>query len=341
MRKFIMRSIRFIKGFTLVEILLSFGVIAVVAGISISTFSSYNKSQIFSQGVSDFKDLLGVSRSRAISQVKPPSCGATPLEGYEVRVTISGVGYSQYVKCGGVYYLMAQRRLPQQLAFSSGSVSSILFNVSTGTVTTPGSIIIAGLDKSNTVLIEKTGRISVSITGALVGGPTTPPASPTPGNVCTAQNAAYWNHPIAGCVYVGPGYSAATHCNSSCTWAIGSQEPAAGPTTPPGAPTATSGACTKDYYYSPPSHCTYVGGNRGSHCDSTCGGATVPTATPAPASTQAPAPTSGMTPTSGPVATATPGSCSRDYYYYAVYSYCTFVGGNNGTHCDAACTRTN
>lgn len=148
------------KAFTLIELLIVFAITGIIAMTGIFTFSSYNSSQVFGTGISEFSSVLNTARSRAISQVKPSSCVGSVLDGYKVVVTVSGQDYRQYAVCSGVDYIVAIKKLPSQISFTSDSATSIFFSVSTGAVLSPGVIKISGYGKTNTITIGSTGVIS-------------------------------------------------------------------------------------------------------------------------------------------------------------------------------------
>jgi Tfp pilus assembly protein FimT len=295
---------KYLTGFTLIEILIAFAVSSVIAGISFTSFNAYSNTQIFNQNVSNVVDLLGIARSRSISQVKPASCGTSPLEGYEVRVTTSGTAYSYYVKCGGSSYLMESKKLHSELIFANNSAASVHFNVLNGTVSLPGDIIISGFGKANTIIVEKSGKILV------INGTGPPPAfsTPTPTPDPTAQQgcspsvAAYRLYPPNYCVYTAPGYG--DYCDPTCgltspspTTVVATATPTTSTLNPTPTPTTTS--CSKDYYYSEP-YCPFVGGNNGTHCEATCGGQVSTNSTPTPTPTPTTAPVVNPTPTPTP-----------------------------------------
>lgn len=169
------------RGFTLIEILAVFAIIGVISSVSVASINSYNQTQIFSTAVSDVKSLLATSRSKAISQVKPSSCGLNRLDGYRVSVTITGQSYQQQVVCAGTAYLVAQKQLPGQLTFASGSSSQIDFNVSTGVLNSSGVFVISGFGKTNWVNVDKVGTVTVTNSAIVpTPTPTSPPPTPTP-----------------------------------------------------------------------------------------------------------------------------------------------------------------
>ncbi|HSW47757.1 MAG TPA: hypothetical protein VLG67_01640 [Candidatus Saccharimonadales bacterium] len=224
------------KGFTLIELLIVFGIMGALAIGSITVFSSYNKSQVFGAAVSDFSSFLNTARSRSISQVKPAVCTDTnPLVGYKVAVTISGQAYSLYSVCLGIAdSLISTKRLPGQVMFQSGQ-PNILFNVSTGTVSSPGAIVLSGFgsDVIATVTIDSNGNIS-STSGIIAA------TTPTPTINVSCSKDYFYSPPY--CVPVGGNNG--DYCDSSCGGQVTSSTPTTGlPTSTPspttGPPTAT------------------------------------------------------------------------------------------------------
>ncbi len=149
------------KGFTFIEIIIAFAITSILAGVSLTSFTSYNQSQVFGNAAADFSELVKVARSQAISQIKPSSCGSLSLDGYKIKVTLSGQDYEEDVMCGGSSIVVQRRKLPPQLSFGSGSVSSVLFDVSMGTVSSPGSIMLNGFGKTTTIIVDRIGNLSI------------------------------------------------------------------------------------------------------------------------------------------------------------------------------------
>jgi prepilin-type N-terminal cleavage/methylation domain-containing protein len=147
-----------LRGFTLIELLVVFALMGILASAGMVSFRSYNQNQIFQSSASDVVEMLSVSRSRSLSQVKPPQCGTNPLSGY--RVDISGNQYTQRVVCGVNTYAMQAKTLPSGISFAAGTSSTVLF--SSGTLAAQERIVISGFDKSKTITILTTGNISVN-----------------------------------------------------------------------------------------------------------------------------------------------------------------------------------
>ncbi|HUQ85418.1 MAG TPA: prepilin-type N-terminal cleavage/methylation domain-containing protein [Candidatus Limnocylindrales bacterium] len=266
-----------IKGFTLVELLLVFAISGIIISAGVTSSSILNNSQVFNGSVSEVQNTLNVARSRAISQVKPANCGAGTLDGYEVKITVSGTDYEQSVVCGGVRTVIERRKLASSLTFATGSTSVVMFNVSTGTMTTPGIIMVTGLGKTSTLSIDRTGTIILSSGAFVPSASTDPTATPAVSASCNASTAKYRLYPAPyNCVEGDPGTG--TYCDATC-----------------GQPNVTP-SCNKRYYYYnsvSPAICYDLGAGAfaGSDCEETCGGrvGTAPVATTAPTATTAPA----------------------------------------------------
>jgi len=146
------------KGFTLIELAIVIAIIVIISSAGLFSFSSFNRSQLFDTGVSEVTSLLATARSNAFSQVVPSACGSTAISSYKVATTISGQSYGLYAVCGGDQ-LISAKRLPGQMIFDLASIESISFEIATGVVNTPGSIILTGYGKSQTIFINKFGSV--------------------------------------------------------------------------------------------------------------------------------------------------------------------------------------
>src|SRR3989339_1053168 len=74
------------RGFTLIELVVVFSIIAIISTIGIISFSNYNKIQQLNQAVSDTVNLLNSAKSNSLSQIKPEACDPT-YELYGYRIT--------------------------------------------------------------------------------------------------------------------------------------------------------------------------------------------------------------------------------------------------------------
>lgn len=167
-------------GFTLVELLISFAVIGVLAAISTVSFVTYNQSQSLSNAAKDIEQMLSVAKSRAQSQVKPPTCEGS-LMGYVFR-TCGGV-----VSCAtaGDYEVVSvckdqngenkdvvsipppgapAKKLPRGVSFAESSKGlSFEFLLLTGGVTHTADIVLSGPNNaSKTITVDSQGNIDQS-----------------------------------------------------------------------------------------------------------------------------------------------------------------------------------
>jgi prepilin-type N-terminal cleavage/methylation domain-containing protein len=147
------------RGFTLLEMLIVFGLMAVLSAIGFASYSSFNGSQSVQSGASDVSNLMNTAKSRSISQVKPTQCAGKSLSGYQVQVTVSGGTYMLNVLCGGSTYLIETRKLPTNVTFAAGSTPFVTFMNSSGTPTALSTMTVSGNGKTKVITVSSTGTI--------------------------------------------------------------------------------------------------------------------------------------------------------------------------------------
>ncbi len=81
------------QGFTLLELLIVFSIMVLLSAIGMASFVTYSHSQSVDTTMKEFKTMLFTARSRAISQLRDPTCfapGFNPsnyvLTGYRVAI---------------------------------------------------------------------------------------------------------------------------------------------------------------------------------------------------------------------------------------------------------------
>ncbi len=74
------------KGFTLLEILVVFSVIAILSGVGFGSFVSYSRTQQLNQTANNVKLLIIEARSNAISTVKSSNIICDSLQGYSIEM---------------------------------------------------------------------------------------------------------------------------------------------------------------------------------------------------------------------------------------------------------------
>lgn len=160
------------KGFTLLELLVVFVIIAIISTVSLAAFVSYNKIQTVKSAAFDVISLLQDAKSRTQSQVKPSivACNSNTLDGYEVRICgLTGSlcntqnTYELYVRCGNLTSKLSTKTLPTNVAFDSATTTSTqyIFKVLSGGVDGAGSIGITGYGNTLKVTVTQQGAISL------------------------------------------------------------------------------------------------------------------------------------------------------------------------------------
>lgn len=177
------------SGFTLIEIIVVFTIIAILSLIGVASFVSYGRMATLQNGASDLTSTLLLAKSRAISQVKPlssqaPQCNdQTALNGYKVvlcptsssniicdsadsyvfGVVCSSTACSDSL-CSNITPQKIQSRiLPQNITFDSGSTSTSFFFpvISGGVGGAPAKIILDGYGNQKTINIDSTGGVQI------------------------------------------------------------------------------------------------------------------------------------------------------------------------------------
>ncbi len=153
-------------GFTLLELIVVFSVIAILSTIGIASFVAYSRSQSVQTAASNFALTLESAKSRASSQVKLDACSGA-LNGYQVDISTSNPtknAYSLNVLCPDVH-LIQPITLPDNgnIKFDLGqtTTTSILFPVLTGAVGGSGTIVLTGYGQSRWVCVDAKGIVKV------------------------------------------------------------------------------------------------------------------------------------------------------------------------------------
>ncbi|MEK7450905.1 MAG: prepilin-type N-terminal cleavage/methylation domain-containing protein [Patescibacteria group bacterium] len=143
-------------GFTLIELVVAFSVIALLSTVGIASFVNYSRSQALTVSAKDLVNTLNLAKSRSLSQVLPSQCSGQSLVGYEVRLCIStqscasGINYELNVVCSGsIYSAIETKNLPVNINFDTvkTTTTSFIFPVLTGGVKMnggDGTIVLSG-----------------------------------------------------------------------------------------------------------------------------------------------------------------------------------------------------
>lgn len=162
------------KGFTLLELLIVFSIIAMISTIGIASFVSYSRQQTLNTTIFNIKNFLYTARSNALNGEKKDCPISQALVGYAVLFCCSGsscpicLGTNNYemdLLCtpdGGVTvdpFLEESKKYPIGLTLSSFTKAQYIFYPLSGGVNNAGSLTFSAFDKNQTISITQIGII--------------------------------------------------------------------------------------------------------------------------------------------------------------------------------------
>jgi len=173
-KSFVLQS----QGFTLIELIVVFSIMAILAVVGIASFVSYSRSQALTTTVADIKTILGSARSYTASQVST-QCPSGQFGGYQVRFCTTYVSNTKQVCgqcsvntdyeldpiCNGAvtFPSLQKKQLPPNVRVYGNQCQSVLFNPISSSVTGATTLTVEynvpGYVKSNTILISASGDI--------------------------------------------------------------------------------------------------------------------------------------------------------------------------------------
>lgn len=164
------------RGFTLIEIIVVFSIIAILSVIGVAAFVNYSRLQTVETSASELANYLTVAKSRAISQVKPtsqvPQCDASAiLNGYKVIICQTSSSdvlcnaantYILAVRCSDADYRIQTRTLPKNVAYNPSPTStSFLFPVISSGVIGSGTVSLSAYGVTKRIIVNNVGGIEV------------------------------------------------------------------------------------------------------------------------------------------------------------------------------------
>lgn len=179
------RNFKFSNGFTLLELIIVFSVIAIISTVGIAAFVNYSKQQTLQASYLDILSVLNAAKSYSISQTKPQACGVNPLEGYKVSFDLFNDKYSLSAQCEGYEETLKTGVMPENIAFNDTLTtnSTILFPVLSNGVSDCSStctITIEGYDDQRVITVTGSGLITGSETASSSSPTPQPTPTPTP-----------------------------------------------------------------------------------------------------------------------------------------------------------------
>src|ERR1035437_9152423 len=165
-----LRNGNFCRGFTLIELVVAFSIMAVLSTIGVAAFVNYSRAQTLQQATNDLITTLNTAKAKAVSQIKPDDClppaNQKILSGYKIVLDGTTRAYTLYAVCDGVDYpatsTIPTAKLPKGVEFGSSMIlpMTITFPVLTGGVVGSGSIILDGAGgTSKTITVTSEGII--------------------------------------------------------------------------------------------------------------------------------------------------------------------------------------
>lgn len=168
------------SGFSLIELMVVFSLIAIVSGIGFASFAGYSRRQTLSQAASDLKSIIDRAKFDALSSVKPASlCPGENLVGYKVALCstsplscLSSSTQSDYQLigvCSSRDYLIIAKKLPQNISIvtannttTCGEISfDSLSNSVRGTPCVIGITGTTGYGSQLTLSVDQGGNVSI------------------------------------------------------------------------------------------------------------------------------------------------------------------------------------
>lgn len=150
------------KGYTFIELLVVFSIIAIISGASIAAFVNFGNTQAVDTTAEEIASVVTSARQQAVSQIKPSQCTATQsLSRYSVVIDKAASTYNVEANCGGQNVQVTTRRLPSQMTFTQDTPSRVEFILPNASVSQPASIKVTGFGKTKSVNIDRTGAIAV------------------------------------------------------------------------------------------------------------------------------------------------------------------------------------
>ena len=114
------------KGFTIIELLVVFSIMAMLSGVGFVSFVTYSRVQAVEQSAQDLKLAIERTKFNALSKVKPTS-DCTRLNSYKFKTNCDGNDYCIYANCE-LDMLVSSGKLRTGVTLETISCSSIVFD---------------------------------------------------------------------------------------------------------------------------------------------------------------------------------------------------------------------
>lgn len=145
-------------GFTILELIVVFAIIAILSTVGIAAFVSYGRTQTLQTSVSEVSVLLNLAKSRSLSQIKPSVCSSQILNGYQVVISLPDK-YEMDVVCSGFAYKIQGKTLPTNITFNSQGTYFFPILVSGVRIQGPATIVLTGYGQQKSITLTSIGGI--------------------------------------------------------------------------------------------------------------------------------------------------------------------------------------
>jgi prepilin-type N-terminal cleavage/methylation domain-containing protein len=158
-------------GFTLIEILVAFSIVAVITGIGVTSFANISRRQIVYESVTNLKQSIDQARFNAVSGVKSPCGDSDELVSYRVRIcenqscTGTNNNYRIEADCKSQVVLVSQKQMPDAVTFQPAQTGSTCQYVTFNSVRAkasgvPCSVRVKGYEHTINVTVGTQGYVS-------------------------------------------------------------------------------------------------------------------------------------------------------------------------------------
>ena len=154
---------RYSQGYTLVEIMVSLTIIAIIFGTGYAAFREFSRRQVISSVIRELVGNLRLAQSQALAGKKPSTLACQDpnrLQGYGFRVT-SANSYRIEAACSGGDEIVKEVTVPSEVDIVAPAQNPIIFKVlGEGTnLSNDTSIVISAYDTSRSLVVTVGGTI--------------------------------------------------------------------------------------------------------------------------------------------------------------------------------------
>lgn len=150
----------------MLELLVVFSIIGMLAGVGFAAFTNYSRSQILDQAVQDLKTAVSSTKFNAVSSVKPDSCASANkiLNVYQVVFTPAENTYTINAVCESLTVTVATKIFPAALTMVTPETTctTLSYNTLSGYENGTGCmVVLSAYGRTKNVVIDVGGNASI------------------------------------------------------------------------------------------------------------------------------------------------------------------------------------